>query len=112
MPCYQAFWLRLPIQLIAVPCITSLRSNHDSSGKGSRSLMLCVCCILHADEYILMGVQWAIYDAYITDQEKQRAQEEANKQKAAAKKANANAETAETSQDPVKVLLLCMLQGS
>lgn len=51
-------------------------------------------------------LQWAIYDAYITDQEKQRAQEEANKQKAAAKKANASAGTAETSQDPVKACLL------
>ena len=53
-------------------------------------------------------LQWAIYDAYITDQEKQRAQEEANKQKAAAKKANASAGTAETSQDPVKACLLCL----
>ena len=51
-------------------------------------------------------LQWEIYDAYIKDQEKQRAQEEANKQKAAAKKANASAETAETSQDPVKACLL------
>lgn len=50
-------------------------------------------------------LQWSIYDAYITDQEKQRAQEEANKQKAAAKKASANAETAESSQDPVKACL-------
>lgn len=51
-------------------------------------------------------LQWEIYDAYIKDQEKQRAQEEANKQKAAAKKAIASAETAETSQDPVKACLL------
>ncbi|DBB04306.1 TPA: Dynein, 78 kDa intermediate chain, flagellar outer arm [Trebouxia sp. C0004] len=46
--------------------------------------------------------QWEIYDAYIADQEKQRAQEEVNKQKAAAKKATTATETAETSQDPAK----------
>ncbi|KAA6426617.1 MAG: dynein intermediate chain 2 [Trebouxia sp. A1-2] len=40
--------------------------------------------------------QWEIYDAYIADQEKQRAQEEVNKQKAAAKKATTATETAET----------------
>jgi len=47
-------------------------------------------------------LQWEIYDAYIADQEKQRAQEEVNKQKAAAKKATTATETAETSQDPAK----------
>ena len=47
-------------------------------------------------------MQWAIYDAYIADQEKQRVQEEANKQKAAAKKATVSVETADASQDPVK----------
>lgn len=47
-------------------------------------------------------LQWEIYDAYIADQEKQRAQEEINKQKAAAKKATVATETAETSQDPAK----------
>lgn len=47
-------------------------------------------------------LQWEIYDAYIADQEKQRAQEELNKQKAAAKKATTSTEAAETSQEPAK----------
>ena len=50
----------------------------------------------------LQMLQWEIYDAYIADQEKQRAQEELNKQKAAAKKATTVTETAETSQEPPK----------
>ena len=58
-------------------------------------------------------LQWEIYDAYIADQDKQRAQEELNKQKAAAKKATTVTETAETSQEPAKARqappLLCML---
>ena len=49
-------------------------------------------------------MQWAIYDAYIAYQEKQLAQEDP-KQKAAAKKATANVETAST-QDPVKATML------
>ena len=53
-------------------------------------------------------LQWEIYDAYIADQEKQRIQEELNKQKAAAKKATAAVEAAETSQDPAKVCCLLM----
>jgi len=58
-------------------------------------------------------LQWEIYDAYIADQEKQRAQEEVNKQKAAAKKATTATETAETSQDPAKACLClhCMPDG-
>ena len=54
-------------------------------------------------------MQWEIYDAYIADQEKQRAQEELNKQKAAAKKATTGTETAETSQDSAKACLCCTL---
>ena len=52
-------------------------------------------------------LQWEIYDAYIADQEKQRLQEEVNKQKAAAKKATAAVEAAETSQDTAKVCITC-----
>ena len=59
-------------------------------------------------------LQWEIYDAYIADQDKQRAQEELNKQKAAAKKATTVAETTETSQEPAKArqapVLHCMLK--
>lgn len=59
-------------------------------------------------------LQWEIYDAYIADQDKQRAQEELNKQKAAAKKAVTVTETAETSQEPAKArqapTLQCMLK--
>lgn len=58
-------------------------------------------------------LQWEIYDAYIADQEKQRAQEEVNKQKAAAKKATTATEAAETSQDPAKACSRshCMQDG-
>lgn len=51
---------------------------------------------------MMQMLQWEIYDAYIADQEKQRAQEELNKQKAAAKKATTSTEAAETSQEPAK----------
>ena len=47
-------------------------------------------------------LQWEIYDAYIADQEKQKAQEEVNKQKAAAKKATTGNDLAETSQESAK----------
>lgn len=57
----------------------------------------------HAASCSMMHMlQWEIYDAYIADQEKQRAQEELNKQKAAAKKATTTTEAAETSQEPAK----------
>ena len=64
-----------------------------------------------SDIYSAFLLQWEIYDAYIADQEKQRLQEEVNKQKAAAKKATAVVETAETSQDPAKVCLACCVEA-